>query len=281
MSQLEKEFTTNGYTVLRNLLPAEEVVFYREKLEELSRGGRRSWTFPDGVNQNRDFWPLIFYPALLDTVRDLLDPNLCYLQHNDLHAGFSSMSWHRDNVNRTYGVGSDWDETQYPYQIVRVGIYLQRYEESHSRLGFIRGSHRINANLGKILTRRRNLLTSFISFLCHTDRLSGYADWVATQPGDCVIFDPRILHSGSRISGLKYAMFLAFGVENVHFYNHYSYYRHLRHDLDYKPTSPELAAKLQAADLYPTMPNPDCKIQNAWIPTKPHTMISRLYRQGG
>ena len=47
------------------------------------------------------------------------------------------MSWHRDNVNRTYGVGSDWDEARHPYQIVRVDIYLQRYEESQSRLGFI------------------------------------------------------------------------------------------------------------------------------------------------
>ena len=47
------------------------------------------------------------------------------------------MSWHRDNVNRTYGVGLDWDEARHPYQIVRVGIYLQRYEESQSRLGFI------------------------------------------------------------------------------------------------------------------------------------------------
>ena len=34
------------------------------------------------------------------------------------------MSWHRDNVNRTYGVGSDWDEARHSYQIVRVGIYL-------------------------------------------------------------------------------------------------------------------------------------------------------------
>ena len=137
-----------------------------------------------------------------------------------------------------------------PYQIVRVGIYLQRYEESQSRLGFIRESHRLDAQLGRKLTRQRNLLTSFISSLCHTDQLSKYAEWVATQPGDCVIFDPRILHSGSRISGLKYAMFLAFGVENLHFYNHHRYYRHHRSDLEYKPIPSELAAKNYGQQTY-------------------------------
>ena len=189
------------------------------------------------------------------------------------------MSWHRDNVNRTYDVGSDWDEARYPYQIVRVGIYLQRYEESQSRLGFIRESHRLDAQLGRKQTRQRNLLTSLISFLCHTDQLSKYAKWVATQPGDCAIFDPCLLHSGSRISGLKYAMFLAFGVENLHFYNHHRYYRHLRSDLEYKPIPSELAAKLRTANLYPRMPNPVDKIENAWLPSKPHAILSRLYRQ--
>ena len=97
------------------------------------------------------------------------------------------MSWHRDNVNRTYGVGSDWDEARHPYQIVRVGIYL--------------------------------------------------------------------------------------------FYNHHRYYRHLRSDLEYKPIPSELAAKLRAADLYPRIPKPVDKIENAWLPSKPHPILSRLYRQ--
>ena len=74
-------------------------------------------------------------------------------------------------------------------------------------------------------------------------------------------------------------MFLAFGVQNVHFYNHHRYYRYLRSDLEYKPIPSELAAKLRAADLYPMIPGPVKQIEDVWLPSKAQTMLSRLYRQ--
>ena len=41
----------------------------------------------------------------------------------------------------------------------------------------------------------------------------------------------------------------------------------------------ELAAKLRAANLYPMMPTSADKIEDAWLPSKAHTMLSLLYRQ--
>src|SRR5262249_53909186 len=157
-----------------------------------------------------------------------------YLPHNDLHLGFSSFSWHRDNVSRTAGRGPDWDETGEPYRIARVGIYLQRFEDSHFKLGFVNGSHRPawltkERRLQRLTSPAANLLTG----LSGRDFIGSDAEWIAPDPGDCVIFDPRILHTGSRFHGQKYSIFVAYGVENSHFRNHWHYYLRMRTDLGY------------------------------------------------
>ena len=159
--RMRQELDNQGYTIVRGLLTKDEVDYYVERMEALSgitrsgmtRGGDEwkgsgrgsggsSWTLPDGVFKSRDFWPIIFNERLLAIVRAILDPDVRALQHNDIHVGFSAISWHRDSVNREYGVGPDWDESVDPYKLVRCGIYLQTFAESNSRLGFIPGSHR-------------------------------------------------------------------------------------------------------------------------------------------
>src|SRR5262249_38688726 len=113
-------------------------------LEGLSatQRGFGGWTAPDGLTQQRSFWPLIFTPRLLKIVHELLGPDVRFLQHTDLHVGFSSYNWHRDSVSRRLGAGRDWDETE-PYRIVRVGFYLQPRNASSFRLGLLPGTHRL------------------------------------------------------------------------------------------------------------------------------------------
>jgi hypothetical protein len=138
---LRSQFSTHGFAVVRGLLPAPEVAFYTARLKELA-GGRKRWTAPDGVNRHPDFWDVLFHERLLSAVREVLGPEVRYLPHNDLHLGFSSFSWHRDSVTREVGSGPDWNESSEPYRIARVGIYLQRFDDSGFRLGFVKGSHR-------------------------------------------------------------------------------------------------------------------------------------------
>src|SRR5262249_20678835 len=138
---LAKQFAEDGFVVVRGLLAPPKVTFYIDRLKELA-GGAERWTQPDGVNRHPDFWPIVFNERLLATVREILGPNVRYLPHNDLHMGFSSFSWHRDSVTRSTGEGADWDESREPYRIARVGIYLQRFDQSQFKLGIVRGSHR-------------------------------------------------------------------------------------------------------------------------------------------
>ena len=208
---------------------------------------------------------------LLEAIRTLLGPDIRFLHYNDLHVGYSKIDWHRDNVTRSIGLGPDWDEANEPYQLVRAGIYLQSFAESQFRLGFIKGSHRLDKNTSlwkRKFAEKALAWTGALSYLLPMAQTwAAHAEWVATQPGDCILFDPRTLHSGSYITGPKYSMFLAYGVENSHYYNHHNYFMNIRSELRYGELAPELVQMLKDADLYPErLPSYD-HIQGAWLPT--------------
>lgn len=280
-TSISEQFRRDGFIVLRGLVEQQEVAFYIARLQQLA-GGKERWTEPDGVNRHPEFWPILFTERLLSSLRDIFGHDVRYLPHNDLHLGFSSFSWHRDSVNRDAGRGPDWDERQEPYQIARVGIYLQRFDESQFKLGVITGSHRHGGVRATEETRRVHRRTSamakIFSGLSGIDLIGSDAEWIATEPGDCVIFDPRILHTGSKFHGVKYSIFVAYGVESSHFRNHWHYYVNLRKDLGYSKVDPALADRLRAADLLADEPRPDLIIESAWLPSPTYTYVARQFK---
>jgi hypothetical protein len=273
------QFDEEGFVVVRGLLSPSDVDYYVARLRDLA-GSAERWTEPDGVNRHADFWPIIFNERLLETVRGILGP-VRFLPHTDLHVGFSSFSWHRDSVTRTYGEGADWDEAAVPYRIARVGIYLQRFEDSHFRIGFVGGSHRSGGLTAKRLRRvqrRTSAAVNVLSGLSGVDFMGEDAEWIAPEPGDCVIFDPRILHTGSRFHGEKYSIFVAYGVENVHFRNHWHYYLRLRTDLGYSRVPLELAERLRVAGLLADEPPEDLTIDSAWVPSTTFVSVAKRFK---
>lgn len=223
----------------------------RTSLGMKRRGVVGAWTRPDGVSRTRDFWPLVVHERLLEAVRAVVGPEARFLQHTDLHVGFSALGWHRDSRSRQRWVGADWDERDEPYRLVRVGLYLQSFEESRFRLGVIPGTHR-----GAVRDADEQALESALgtagrlrALVFRRDPLAERARWLELGSGDCVLFDPRLLHSGTPIDGPKYSIFLAYGVPNAHFHRHRAYYRHLRPDLGYEDLDPDLERTIADAGL--------------------------------
>jgi len=277
---IRDQFAEDGFIVVRGLLDASDVEFYIGRLRALA-GTADRWTEPDGVNRHPEFWPLICGERLLTAATEVLGPDVRYLPHTDLHVGFSSFSWHRDSVTRRFGDGSDWDEHEIPYRLARVGIYLQSYEESGFRLGFVKGSHRmggLDSAEQRLIERRTNAAANVVSGLSGVDLLGRHAEWVAPDRGDCVIFDPRILHTGSRFHGQKYSIFLAYGIENTHFHNHWHYYLRLRTDLGYSKVPAALAERLLAAGLLANEPPDDLAIDRAWIPSATFVSVAKRFK---
>jgi hypothetical protein len=275
---LPQAFTCDGFVVLRGLIGADEIGRHVSRLERLA-GSKRPWTLPDGVHRHPEFWPLLFDPRLLAAVRAVLGRDIRYLPHNDLHVGFSSFSWHRDNVNREGGVGPDWVDEPEPYALVRVGVYLQRFADSGFRLGLIPGSHRHDPGAPPRHYRGMGTVAKVVSGFTGLDLTGADARWVATEPGDCVIFDPRILHTGSRCRGPKYSIFVAYGRESAHFRRHWQYYVRLRRDLGYSDIPEALADRLRAAGLLAaTPPAADEAVAAAWMPSPAYTYIAKRFK---
>ena len=287
-------FLDDGYVILRGLLAPSEVERCVRRLEDLSgrtrasfeafrlpllrRGVYRAWTLPDGVSRVRDFWPLIVEPRLVAAVRELLGPQVRYLQHNDLQVGFSAVTWHRDNVNRRFAVGEDWDESVEPYAVVRVGLYLQSFAQSRFALRVVPGSHRPSspAAPGPIrdIERRTRSLRQGLALLAGADPMDGYARMLETEPGDAILFDPRLLHAGSYIQGPKYSIFLAYGAPGRHSARHAAYYRYARKDLAYGDFDPALVALLREHGLYEETP-PDASLAGEHHPSLVERLLSR------
>lgn len=274
-----QQFSDDGFVVLRGLLQAPEIALYVARLKECATATR--WTLPDGVNRHPEFWPLLFNDRLLQSLKAMLGPDIRYLPHNDLHVGFSSFSWHRDSVSRYEGSGPDWDETREPYRLARVGFYLQSFAESHFRFGVVRGSHRPD-RLDLADHRRVNYRTSavanVIGGLSGFDMVGPDAEWIEPEAGDCIVFDPRLLHTGSRFHGDKYSIFVAYGLESRHFHNHWHYYRHMRRDLNYGAIPAALAAQLRDAHLLAAEPPASLVVEGAWLPSPAYTYVAKRFK---
>jgi hypothetical protein len=297
MGALREEFEQQGFVVVRGLLAPLEAARYRALIQELSGVfdddfGSRVFTCPDGITQNRAFWPLIYHPRLLDAIRSLGGPTVRYTQHSDIHVNYAGRApdrtdiggWHRDCACRDFNVGPDWDESLGPYRVIRVAIYLQSYAESRSALGVVPGSHRFER---KLAGNDRRLWTRLLGAEYRTRRVlsrMGLAEepyyyhpwfhhrtfparwpilfrptepvWIKTEPGDAVIFNQRLYHCATPIVGPKYALYLSYSPEDEHARNHLRYYRHHRRDLSYAPVPDELAELLKEHDVYMETPEP-------------------------
>jgi hypothetical protein len=271
MQSLAEQYETKGYTVLRGLLSPEESQHYREVLQRLSgrtdADWQRKWGLNDGLNKCPEFQPLAFNERLLATVRDMLGTPIRFVQHSDLLVHRPTPRFHRDNENRRFGTGYEWTDKSTPFKAVRCAVYLQSYAESGAELGLVPGSHKFEADLpfvaryfhigvNKILySVVPELKSRPLPVMVQTDpngsRLTYTApEWIRTEPGDCVIFDPRVYHSANYLRGPKYAIFFSYGADDIHCRRYTSYYLHRRPELEYRPLADDFAKALKEADLY-------------------------------
>lgn len=280
---LKENFDQNGYVVLKNALDLDTVDGYISAIDELRPNfKKRTWTIPDGVTQHRDFWSLIGCEQTLSAVRSILGEDIKFLQHDDIHFGFSSFAWHRDSINRKYDAGlPDWQEDDEPYKAVRVGYYFQPAEGGF-RLGMIPGSHRPGQHYDRqhllSIEKRISDLANVTAKARGIDRLEDEAEWIVPEPGDAVIFDPRTIHTGSAFDGDKYSCFVAYGIDNRHFQEHYQYYRYLRKDLKYRALDPELVIWLEERGLYAGEGRTIDRINGAWIPSEVFNYFAGFFK---
>jgi hypothetical protein len=243
-------FIKDGFVLIKKLFSTDEIEHFREllvkcsNLNDESYDGKQQWTEVDGVSKHKDFWPLIYNEKLLNILRKLVPTPPRYLQYSDLHVHYGSVGWHRDLYYNRLSVGDDFEKIG----VLRVAMYFQSYEESHFKMGVMPGTHTYTSILNTLENRAWSLYKKFTGKLPFF-YLSLKPKWFKIDAGDCLIFDSRLLHSGSKINGPKYSIYTGYGEDNNQLSKSQVEYLHGRKDLKYVECSPELAKVLKKKDL--------------------------------
>jgi hypothetical protein len=170
------EVMQQGYTVVRNALTSPEVQLLRLTIREYFtryggiyfHGGKaRLDAFNEPSLQSILF--LLEKNSILDPIKSIIGDSVCYCNHSDVFMNVCS-SWHTDDL----GVASDCHSSNGDaYGIYKVALYLQDHQSGHGALRVRRCSH-INSR--------------------PTDDA---IEDIRVKAGDAIIFDLRILHSGT------------------------------------------------------------------------------------
>ena len=243
---IKETFREDGYIFIKNLLTDNEVEHYKSLLINHEKTkNNKSWAEADGVAKNSSFWSLIYNDRLLSKLAQLTSNSLKYLQHSDIQVNIDSVGWHRDSSHGLFNVGAKSEDIG----ALRVAMYLQSESETKFRMGVIPGTHR-NTSFFNVVEKsiwsfyRR--ITNKLPPLYFTLR----PIWFDIDAGSCLIFDTRILHTGTKPTGPKYSVYLVFGEDNNPLCeNHYDYIHEQRKDLGYQRCPPELTKILEEKDL--------------------------------
>ena len=184
VSEAARSFHEKGYSVA-DAFSAAEAAGYREQILDLQartgeegRGDR--WSLEHGVSVTPALWSLITHERILAAVRDALQAcDVRYAEHSEVE------------VRRGCAYGGDRDPTgeravaegawQPEYRVVRVACYFQGASEGFE-WGAIAGSHRGDPKprpWTRRLGRRRH---------------AANVTWLETEPTECILFDPRLIH---------------------------------------------------------------------------------------
>jgi Phytanoyl-CoA dioxygenase (PhyH) len=175
-------FQTYGYTLVKGLFHQDEIEALREAatiamayrlergLADVSGGGAvRATGDLLSIDELRG---VLLDPRVVGVVSQLLGGQPAYFGDSNVRIGAGGrLGWqcHRDNVDKDDLNGPDWRD---PYPLLRCGLYLEDHARHSAGLGLIPGSHR-----GRHAPRAGRRI-------------------VASEVGDLVAWDLRILHTG-------------------------------------------------------------------------------------
>lgn len=125
---------------------------------------------PGAAHVVNRFERFVSNPKILNVVRKLIDGQVAYTSHSDLHSGLSA-GWHKDDGNGKYFEGlPDYFQSE-NCCVYKVGVYLQDCP-TEGGLTVKPGTHKI------------------------PDMLAGNELYLPSRLGDAIIFDVRITHKG-------------------------------------------------------------------------------------
>ena len=261
MSRLENknEFLKKGFFVVRNLLSKDEVSEFSKEIDRLyNLEYKKNIKVKMGIHHYEKFWSIINNKNLIESISQIFDKKFHFLYQAGILQTIEAEEYlhHRDNPCRKFGLGPDWeDDTN--YKIARVGIYLQDYHKTKYHLNLIPYSHKKKYSIREFI-RFFHKKTRYIKKLRKIRNLlpKYFGTSIKTNPGDCIIFDPRVYHSPSPHFDKRQAIFLSYGEDNYHSDNYIAYFTKLRSGTEYSDINKNFFEFLKQNNLFKPL-NPD------------------------
>lgn len=177
----KKNFDNNCYALVKSQFSEEEINDFRIKAEKQleedeSIGGLLKNNFIKAKLSKSDLLSktylkeIIMHDSIITLAKEALGSDeIVYFGDSTCQYGVGFRGFHRDNIDREYNSGPDW-EGEYP--LVRIGVYLQNHKNYSGGLKVRKGSH-----LNK----------------------SGKAVFLDSEIGDVAIWNLKTLHSGNAV----------------------------------------------------------------------------------
>lgn len=227
----ELELKENGYTILKKIIPKEDIEMFSNVMSEcrenaneensvvLRNNNNAKTVFHMGINNPKfdSLTKLFTYDKLNTFLQTITDDTLTYCHHFDIHVGHhgNRRKWHDDtqvlHKNGYYGkrmkkykkrLGVCPHDMMEPlpngdiYKVYRVAIYLQDTNKENERggLALYKGSH--------LDARSHSIVIPEI------------------EAGDVIVFDGRTIHTANGYNSAKknnnrMSVFFAVGKDNI------------------------------------------------------------------
>lgn len=235
-------FRALGVARLRNVVAPDEMSDFVDAAEaatglgvkeypQVFQGLRDPVSVVGGVMDNPPFWPLVWNPRLLRRLRSLVGNDLRFVGRDAVAMHTSSYGFHADNRIHSLLHGTDYGTD---HSTTRVIFYLGRPGRPAARFGFQPFSHRVEGD--------RPVPPA-------VGRGKPAPVWLEVPPGDCVVFDDRLVHSGESLQGPKTMVVLTFDRDSESARRSFFEHRILREDAGYNRFPEAFAEGLLAKDL--------------------------------
>ncbi len=178
--QLAEKIQEDGFAIIENILSNREIIALRKSLKLFFMANGLPMlgglTQPNAAVETPEISWIFHHPKILHAVRQALgQEEIVFTSHCDAHTRTLS-GWHKDDGMQVMP-GGYFGHPMYDQnkcKVYKVAVYLQ----DHS-----------NNDLGLTVRRGSNRLATYDQ---------GEEVYLKTRPGDIVIFDARITHTGQR-----------------------------------------------------------------------------------
>jgi len=202
-------FKKNGYVNIGNVLNHDEIkTLKNEILNNLNYNiNNKNYRFSKNlVLENQKFFSLLVNSKIISSIKFLCNNKIIFFTpHTDAHINLRAGKIHRDNRDRVFGIGDDWNESKQNYNVFRIAIYLTSYQESKTSLTVFPGTHKKETTYQNIWFRFFNKVVRNTHKFFPLIQINQYAPFIKKKilkvnAGDCIIFDKRLRHAGGKIS---------------------------------------------------------------------------------